>query len=171
MSEIEKSKSTKGEIINAKVKEEICPDSRIDAPRVFSEKEILSAIQGTLRTKPALAREALTETGLLAKIRMFLRGIFSEKAPKQEKGAPTPLRISKIIKDKSGNVVSLDAVAPNAGGMGKDIKIFYLLQGKHGRDSSAGTTVMHAGYDISGKRISGEVVSEFKGGKWVQIPK
>jgi hypothetical protein len=67
--------------------------------------------------------------------------------------------------------VSLDAVAPNAGGMGKDIKIFYLLQGKHGRNQSSATTVMHTGHDVSGKRISGEVMSEFKGGKWVQLPR
>ncbi len=145
--------------------EEICTDSKIDAPRVFSEKEILDAMLGTLSQKPIETKTNSSPTTFVWKIRTFLAQLFSDDSPKP--GTP---RISRIVRDPHQNIVTLDAVSPDADGKGGHTEIKYILQGRHGRNQSLGTTLMHTHYDPQGNPESGRVAAEFKKGQWVLAP-
>lgn len=124
-------------------KEEICVESKIDAPRTFSEKEIMDAVLGTLTEEQKLNLDSLKVTRVIRDPNKVVVVLEAESPDADGKGGYTEIKYIIQGKHKTAN----------------------------GQNASLGTTVMHTYFDSDGMPESGDTVAEFKDGQWVNTPK
>ncbi|MBI5422121.1 hypothetical protein HZA44_03230 [Candidatus Peregrinibacteria bacterium] len=124
-------------------KEEVCVDSKIDAPRTFSEAEIIDAVLGTLTEKQKLNLEALKVTRIIRDHNKTVVVLEAESPDADGKGGYTEIKYIIQGKHKTNS----------------------------GQNASSATTVIHTYFDSDGMPESGDTVAEFKDGEWVNTPK
>lgn len=75
------------------------------------------------------------------------------------------LKISKSISNKDGVLVFLEVKSPTADGGSKVIN--YTVEGRHDSNQSRTTSLDQTEYDQDDMPVGGDIVAEYRDGKWV----